>query len=156
MVTIRTVMVAADLSDLSSMVMDYANGLVIAWQAQLLVVHVVHDLSYFTGVYTSDTPLPELQQRLESEAYERLKALCQATLDKQVSYETLIVTGRPVVEIHRLMQEHNVDCLVIGAHSTNKPEHQLFGSTAERLIHQSPCPIFIVPPRKLSSFVSHG
>jgi nucleotide-binding universal stress UspA family protein len=156
MATIRAIMAAIDLSALSSVVMDYANSMALAWQAQLLVVHVVHDLAYFTGVYISDTPLPELQQRLETEAQERLQALCQSALDERVTYEIAIVTGRPIVEIHRLMRERHVDCLVMGTHSTDKPEHQLFGSTAERLIQQSACPILMVPPRKSSNFVSHG
>jgi nucleotide-binding universal stress UspA family protein len=156
MVTMRTIMAAIDLSALSSVVMDYANSMALAWQAQLLAVHVVHDLAYFTGVYISDTPLPELQQRLETEAQERLQALCQSILDDRVTYEVVIVTGRPIVELHRLVREQQVDCLVMGTHSTDKPEHQLFGSTAERLIQQSACPILMVPPRKSSNFISHG
>src|SRR4030095_6614485 len=137
MINIRVILVAIDFSDLSPTVMDYASSLALAWQSQLYVVHVVHDLSYFTGIYHTDTPLPELQQHLEAEAHERLEALCQSQLGTQVSYETVVVTGRPVVEIQHLVRQYNVDCLVLGAHSTDKPEHQLFGSTAERLLHHT-------------------
>jgi nucleotide-binding universal stress UspA family protein len=156
MVDIRVILVAVDFSDMSPTVMAYAHSLTVAWHARLLVAHVVHDLSYFTGIYVTDTPLPELQQRLETEARELLDALCQATLSDQIPYEALVVTGRPVAEIHRLVRAHSVNCLVLGAHSTDKPEHQLFGSTAERLLHQITCPIFIVPPHKSSEFVSQG
>ena len=156
MITVQTILAAIDLSDLSPTVMAYAASLATAWQAHLLVAHVVHDLSYFTGIYLADTPLPELQQRLENEAHERLLSLCQTTLGEHTPYETLIVTGRPVPEIRSLMQQRRVDCLVIGAHSMDKPEHQLFGSTADRLINQSPYPIFVIPPRRDSDFVSHG
>ena len=156
MIKIRIILVAIDCSDLSPTVLDYAYSLAMAWKARLLVVHVVHDLSYFTGIYLADTPLPELQHRLENEAHERLLSLCQTTLGAHIPYETLIVTGRPVPEIRALMQQRRVDCLVIGAHSTDKPEHQLFGSTADRLINQSPYPIFVIPPRRDSDFVSHG
>jgi nucleotide-binding universal stress UspA family protein len=156
MAIIRTVLAAIDLSDLSPIVMDYASSLARAWHAHLLVGHVVPDLSYFPGVYVSDTPLPELQLRLESEAQEHLATLCQSVLGAQVAHEALVVTGRPATELHRLLQEHRVDCLVLGAHSIDKPEHQLFGSTMERLTQQSPCPIWVVPPRKSSDFVSHG
>jgi len=101
-------------------------------------------------------PFSELQQRLEAEAHERLEALCQSQLGAQVPYETVVVTGRPVVEIQQLVRQYTVDCLVLGAHSTDKPEHQLFGSTAERLLHHTACPIFMVPPRQASEFISHG
>ena len=152
----RVILVAIDFSDLSPTVMEYACSLAMACQARLLVVHVVHDLSYFTGIYHTDTPLPELQQRLEAEAHERLEALCQSQLETQVSYETVVVTGRPVVEIHHLVRQYAVDCLVLGAHSTDKPEHQLFGSTAERLLQHTACPILMIPPRQASEFVSRG
>jgi nucleotide-binding universal stress UspA family protein len=156
MINIRIILVAIDFSDLSPTVLDYACSLAMAWKARLLVVHVVHDLSYFAGIYLTDTPLPELQQRLETEAHERLEALCQSQLGTQVPYDTVVVTGRPVVEIQHLVRQYNVDCLVLGAHSTDKPEHQLFGSTAERLLHHTACPIFMVPPRQASEFISHG
>lgn len=146
MVNIHKVVTAIDLSDLSPTVLDYAASLSMAWRAQLMVVHVVHDLSYFSGVYLSDTPLSELQQSLEREAYERLSDLCKTALSDQIPHQMLVVTGRPVVELRRLIQEHAADCLVIGSHSTEKPEHQLFGSTAERLMHMSRCPIFMIPP----------
>jgi nucleotide-binding universal stress UspA family protein len=120
------------------------------------VVHVVHDLSYFTGIYITDTPLPELQRRLEVEAHERLEEMCETTLVDQVPYEVQVVTGRPVAEIYRLAREQKADCLVLGAHSVDKPEHQLFGSTTERLLHQITCPIFIIPPHKSSEFISQG
>jgi nucleotide-binding universal stress UspA family protein len=155
MVTIQTVLVAVDLSDLSPSVLGYASSLALAWDAQLVVVHVAYDLSYFTSAFLSGTPLPELQQRLEIEADERLRSLCQTELGDQVRREVLVVTGRPVAEISRLMKELAADCLVIGAHSTEKPEHQLFGSTVERLMHLSPCPIFMIPPYKESYVISY-
>ena len=156
MISIRSILVAIDFSDLSPTVMDYACSLALAWEARLFVVHVVHDLSYFTGIYHTDTPLPELQQRLEAEAHERLEALCQSQLGTQVPYETVVVTGRPVVEIYQLVRQHAVDCLVLGAHSSDKPEHQLFGSTAERLLQQISCPILMIPPRQASEIISRG
>jgi nucleotide-binding universal stress UspA family protein len=156
MVAIRIILVAIDFSDISSTVMEYAHSLAGAWNARLLVVHVVHDLSYFTGIYITDTPLPELQRRLEAEAHERLEEICETTLVDQVPYEVQVVTGRPVAEIYRLAREHQADCLVLGAHSVDKPEHQLFGSTTERLLHQITCPIFIIPPHKSSEFISQG
>ena len=156
MISIRSILVAVDFSDLSPTVMDYACSLAMAWEARLLVVHVVHDLSYFTGIYHTDTPLPELQQHLETEAHERLDALCQSQLGNKVPYETVVATGRPVVEIHQLVRQHAIDCLVLGSHSIDKPEHQLFGSTAERLLQQTSCPIFMIPPHQASEIISRG
>jgi nucleotide-binding universal stress UspA family protein len=156
MVEMRTLLAAIDFSDMSSLVMDYAHSLATAYKARVLAVHVVYDLSYFTGMYHDDTSLPELQHRLEVEAQERLEVLCQSAFGHEVSYEALVVTGPPLATIRSLIQAQAVDCLVLGAHSMDKPEHQLFGSTAERLLHYLACPIFVVPPRKSSEFVLQG
>jgi nucleotide-binding universal stress UspA family protein len=150
------ILAAIDFSDLSPTVMEYACSLATAYNARLLVVHVVLDLSYFTGIYHTDTSLPDLQQLIEAEARERLEALCQSALGDQVRYETLVVTGRPLLEINNLVRTHEVDCLVMGAHSTDKPEHQLFGSTAERLFHHTSCPVLMIPPRISSEIISQG
>lgn len=156
MIEMRTLLAAIDFSDMSSLVLDYAYSLATVYKARVLVVHVIYDLSYFTGMYHADTSLPELQQRLEAEARERLDVFCQSAFGREVPYETLVVTGRPLAEISRLVQEQAVDCLVLGAHTMDKPEHQLFGSTAERLLHYILCPVFVVPPRKSSEFVLQG
>ena len=156
MINMHTILVAIDLSDLSETVMDYARSLATVWKARLLVAHVVHDLSYFTGMYVTGVPLAEFQQRLEDEARERLDDLCQTTLADAVPYETLVRTGRPAIELNLIIREYEVDCLIIGAHSTDKPEHQLFGSTAQWILHQPTCPVFMIPPHRSSEFVSRG
>lgn len=154
--SIRTVVVAIDLSDLSSTVLDYAYSLAVSCDTRLVVVHVVHDLEYFTEVYVSDTTVSELQHRLENEAHEHLQALYQTELGDAVPCESLVVTGRPVAEISRLLKQYEAYCLVIGAHGTEKPEPQLFGGTVERLLQLSPCPVLMIPPRKSSDVISHG
>ncbi len=151
-----TILAAIDFSDLSSRVLDYACRLTTAWEASLLVVHVVHDLTYFTGLASPDSAIDTLQHHMESEAKEHLEALCQSTLDTALQYEMLVVTGRPLAELYRLISERAVVCVVLGAHSTDKPEHQLFGSTAERLLQQIACPVLLVPARTSSKFISHG
>lgn len=152
----QTILAAIDFSDLSLRVLEYACRLATAWQMPLLIIHVVHDLTYFSGLYRPERALDELQQHMESEARERLEALCQSALRHDVVYEMVVVTGRPLAELYRLIRERSVACVVIGAHSTDKPEHQLFGSTAERLLQQIACPVLLVPARTSSEFISHG
>lgn len=156
MLEMRVLLVAIDFTELSPRVLAYASSLALVWKARLLVVHVVHDLSYFVGLYQTDTPLAELQRDLEAEASERLEALCQSQLAPEVAYETLVCSGRPVSEIQQLVHTHAVDCLILGAHSFDKPEHQLFGSTAERLLQHTACPVFMVPMRQTSTWITHG
>ncbi len=115
--------------------MAYARQLAEVWKARLTVLHVVHDLSYYSGVFMTDKPLNTLQHDLETAANERLDAWREEVCGSDSACEALVLVGRPLAEISRIIRELEVDCLVIGAHSIDKPEHQLFGSTAERLLH---------------------
>ena len=149
MTPVTHVLVAVDLSEATPLVIDYARQLAEVWKARLTVLHVVHDLSYYGGVYLTSKPLSALQHELETEARECLDAWCEDVCSRDITCDVLMLTGRPLAEVSRIIREHDVDCLVIGAHSLDKPEHQLFGSTAERLLHHIQCPTIVVPPQRV-------
>jgi universal stress protein A len=148
MTAVTHVLAAVDLSDVTPLVLAYARQLAELWQARLTALHVVHDLSYYSGAFVTSQPLKALQQDLETEANERLTAWCEDVCG-DIACEVLVFAGRPIAEISRVIRELGVDCLVIGAHSMDKPEHQRFGSTAERLLHHIQCPTVVIPPQRV-------
>lgn len=156
MTEIKHILAAIDLSEAGFRVVSYAQQMAHTWNARLTVLHVVHDLSYYSGVYITSTPLDTLQHNLEIEAREQVADICAEACGPETTCDTIVVTGRPIAEIQRVIHEHDIDCLVIGSHSTDKPEHQLFGSTAERLLHHMLCPTFVIPPARVVDVVSKG
>ena len=149
MTAVTHILAAVDLSDVTPLVMDYARELAATWGARLTALHVVHDLSYYSGAFITAQPLKTLQHDLESEAKERLQAWCEDQWRGDMPYEAVVLAGRPIAEITRMIRELGVDCLVIGSHRLEKPEHQLFGSTAERLLHHIQCPTMVIPPQRV-------
>ena len=156
MTTVTHVLAAVDLSDMSPTIIGYARRIADIWEARFTVIHVVHELAYHSGIFITDKPLDTLRHDLEMEACDRLAVLCADMCDSKASYDNLVVTGRPAVEIQQAIRERGVDYLVIGAHSNDKPEHQLFGSTTERLLLQILCPTVVVPSQRSVTFVSRG
>jgi len=148
------ILAAVDLSDVTPLVLTYARQLTEVWKARLTVLHVVHDLSYYSGAFITSQPLKALQQDLETEANECLAAWCEDVCGN-IACEALVLVGRPIAEISRVIRELEVDCLVIGAHSLDKPEHQHFGSTAERLLQHIQCPTMVIPPQRVD-YVSNA
>lgn len=155
MTAVTHILAAVDLTDATPVVMTYARQMAEVWQARLTVLHVVHDLTYYSGAFITGKPLKTLQHELEVESKERFQAWCQEVCGSEVAYEALMLEGRPIAEIPRLVRDLDVDCLVIGAHRMDKPEHQIFGSTAERLLRHIQCPTVVVPPQRVDH-VSHG
>ena len=156
MATIRQILVAIDLSDIAPTILDHAQSLAQCWGAHVVVVHVVQDLSAYMGMALDIVPIAEWLPRREADARDQLKVFCDAAFDSPQGYDAVVLTGHPVAEIHRLIQERGVDCLVIGAHGSERPEHRLFGSTAERLVHLMPCLTVIVPPTRASTEIDNS
>ena len=59
----------------------------------------------------------------------------------------LVKLGKPYTEIIEFAKSENVDLIVIGSHGHTGVEHLLFGSTAEKVIRKSTCPVLIVRPQ---------
>ena len=55
------------------------------WEANLTVVHVVHDLSTSGRVLMTNEPLSTLQDHLEAEAYDHLTTLCTLADDHEIA-----------------------------------------------------------------------
>jgi nucleotide-binding universal stress UspA family protein len=58
--------------------------------------------------------------------------------------EKAVVRGVPFVEIIKTAKEKNADLIVIGTHGRTGIDHMLFGSTAEKVVRKSYCPVLTV------------
>jgi nucleotide-binding universal stress UspA family protein len=58
--------------------------------------------------------------------------------------EKAVVRGVPFVEIIRTAKDKNADMIVIGTHGRTGIDHMLFGSTAEKVVRKSSCPVLTV------------
>jgi nucleotide-binding universal stress UspA family protein len=56
--------------------------------------------------------------------------------------------GRPFEEICRLAREQNIDLIVTSSRGLTGFKHFVLGSTAERIVRYSPCPVLVVKPAK--------
>ncbi len=114
------------------------------FNAQLYVMHVVHDPF---GVEGWNLPLPSL-----AEDYRNLMIRTRKELDARIAeikshgmeITEVIREGRPVSEILKVVAEEKIDLLVLPAHHESRLEHFLFGGDNEELIRAMPCSILLV------------
>ncbi len=68
------------------------------------------------------------------------------------NYEIFFQEGEPFVEIIHRAKKDSVDLIVMGTHGRTGLDHVLFGSTAEKVVRKSPCPVLTVrlPGRRFS------
>ena len=139
---IKTILVPVDFSKLSGAAIETAKDLVGRCDACIHLVHV-HEFYYSTnfpapvpttiGTYRDDeTPYRTRRLKMLAKRYDLSPEHCH------------YLTGAPVFnEICNLARDISADLIVMPTHSYKGLEHLFAGSTAERIVQHSPCPVLV-------------
>jgi len=68
--------------------------------------------------------------------------------------EPVIVEGEPAPEIARAVREYDIDLVTVVTHGRKGLSRALWGSTAEEIIAEAPCPVLTIRPPQ-HDFVEH-
>lgn len=91
-----------------------------------------------------ETPA-ELQQRVFDAARKKLRELAEALLKSyNVSAGTRVVCGSLLAELAKEPDAMAADLIVCGARGESFIRHLLLGSTAERMLNETKCPMLVV------------
>ena len=135
--------VPTDFSPNSEKAIDYAVQLARRLGAKLTLLHVVPEPSAL------DYSIEGISlKEIEGWAAEAEKRLAQELARAQAEYgnvESIQVTAlHPRDEIVRAATDLSADLLVISTHGYTGWKHFLFGSDAEKIVEQAPCPVVVV------------
>jgi nucleotide-binding universal stress UspA family protein len=83
----------------------------------------------------------------ESVARTELKKLASRHLESRVRYQLVVRTGDPAVMIVAVAEEFAIDLIVMATHSGRELTRLLFGSVAERVIHETRRPVLNLRPQ---------
>jgi nucleotide-binding universal stress UspA family protein len=148
MTLMRRILVPTDFSDSARQALDWAVALAREFKAEILLLHVVENL---TVGYASDlfpVPMAEVYEEIAGYARSELAKLVEEVRGRGVSAETRLAQGTPSAEIIRVAKEEPVDLIVLGSHGKGLLDHALFGSTTERVVRKAPCPVLTSRPKK--------
>lgn len=71
-----------------------------------------------------------------------------------IEVEPVIVEGEPAAEIAKAVRDYDIDLVTVVTHGRRGLARALFGSTAEEIIAEAPCPVLTIrPPQR--DFVEH-
>ncbi len=135
--TLKTIMLATDLSSASYGALDYARKLARQFSAKILLTHVI-DCSAFTPSQKND--LCETIDRAERELQEAVEQLSEDFIESRV----IVRQGNIRETILGLIAERKVDLLVLGTRGRTLNAAEGIGSNAEALLRVMPCPVLAV------------
>ena len=137
-----------DFSASSLEALRYCEPLVRSFGANLHLVHVAAPDAPVAGL--AGMPIV-VSERISTN---RIKAdLDRAVTKSAAKFEQATVhveRGEPYEQICRLARDLQIDLIVIATRGQTGVKHLLLGSTAERVVRYSPCPVLVVRSRHAS------
>lgn len=84
----------------------------------------------------------------------QVKELLSDPLFDGLEVEPVIVEGEPAHEIAKAVRDYDIDLVTVVTHGRRGLARALFGSTAEEIIAEAPCPVLTIRPPQ-HDFVHH-
>jgi len=145
-----TLLVAVDFTLFSEEALLFASHLAEKLEAQLLVLHVIHDPAEAPGFYAQKGKKKKFLQSMEEAAAEMMEeflAKMRNNHPDQLPIKEalpLLVVGTPVTRILEIAEKKQASMIIIGSHGRTGLSHLLIGSKAERVVQLSPIPVTVV------------
>lgn len=144
----RPVLVGVDFSPGSEAALAWAVDAALAFDAPLIVVHVVHDPAEAPGYYL----------RLHGGDVEEIERVAQEMMGEFIAgarkrlprfeevarVEPVVVVGLPAPRIVELAEREGARLIVMGAQGRTALGDMLLGSKVERVTRLSPIPVTVV------------
>ncbi len=148
MLPFKKILCPTDFSEPALTALKRANEMARHFKAELIVAHVIpsvpgsHSFPDPQAAFNFDVPL--YQQELGIYAEKLLKKLVTHKLSPEVRTRDLVSTGEAAPEILRIAAEEHVDLIVIASHGLTGWRRLVFGSVAEKVVRQAPCPVLTI------------
>ena len=139
---IRNILVPIDFSEPSLQALDLALPLLKQFGANLHLVHVFPPDNPLASMAAMPLVVPE--STVARRVRRHLKDVAKKYSIAVGRGNTHALQGRPFEEICRLARERNIDLIVTSSRGLTGFKHLVLGSTAERIIRYSPCPVLVV------------
>jgi nucleotide-binding universal stress UspA family protein len=150
-VKINRVLVATDFSNDSELAVRYGLSLAQEHQAEL---HLLHALPVALSPALATMPVG-----IESDFQRAARQLHLAVPHEAHLWCKVfqaVRAGQPYREILTYAEEHSIDLICLGEHGAGFTMRALFGSNADRVLRQAPCPVLIARPLKPTAVESNA
>jgi nucleotide-binding universal stress UspA family protein len=148
------ILFATDFSFISEYALGDALTLAQAFDARLIILHVVNVSLELCRFHEPHTSFEKIKAEIAGRAEKRMDEFCRKRLrywnsmheSDFTNYEKCTVFGVPYKELLKKADDEKVDLLVIGTHSRHEIDPYLLGSTAEKVLRRAACPVITVRP----------
>ena len=143
-VKIEKILVACDFSPDSGQAFNHALSLAQEFQAELHLAHVIEPPTQ-SDLNLEDTPVSEeIQQDYQDLLSRKLKEMVPVEARNWCTPKTSLLEGQPYEEIVSYAESKDIDMIVLGVRGHGLVKTLFLGSTTDRVVRRSPCPVLSV------------
>ncbi len=124
--------------------LPYAADMARHYGAKLHLLHVTQDVAKAVGWYVPHRSMDELYREIETQAKKEMERYGIEELRGFKDIERTIIKGVPYEEVIKFAGNNKIDLIVMGTHGRKGLDRVIFGSTAERVVRDAPCPVLSV------------
>lgn len=141
---LQKILVSTDFSEESKKALRYGIELARAGGAEILLVHVMEFMVYPSSLGIGPVILATQEKELRDRLDKALAEMRAKDIPATIRSRALLLEGRPFRQIVQAAREHAVDLIVIATRGHTGLKHVMFGSNAERVVREAPCPVLVV------------
>jgi nucleotide-binding universal stress UspA family protein len=146
-IDLQRILAPVDFSPASQHGLAFAGALAERFHSRLHVLHVVEPPVWPEWGYAH---IPRREAKLRRAAEERLPQFsAHCGINSGLIDSAEVRTGEAADEICEAATKHHADLIVLASHGLGGLLHVFVGSTAERVVRRTPCPVLTVRDRAL-------
>ena len=146
-VQLQKILVGCDFSADSGRAFDYGLSLAQEFQAELHLAHVIEP-PVQPNLLKEETFVPgEIQEDYQDLLIQKLKDMVPGEAANWCTPQTSIMEGQPYEELVKYADTRDIDMVVLGVRGHGLVKTLFLGSTTDRVVRNSSCPVLSVSSR---------
>ena len=153
--SIRKILAPTDFSDHAHHALGYARTFTERWDAELHLLNVIEPAVFPTEAGLTPIGTMNLGEEMESSARVNIEKIASSEELAGLKTQTALAQGRASSAIIEYATANDIDLIIIATHGRRGLKHLIFGSTAERVVREAPCPVLTVRPKNTVNKHAH-
>lgn len=147
----KTILAAVDFSEISDAVVSEAATLAKLTGGRVILVTVVQPPLITTEYAPFVENVAAIAAAADEAATRRMTALRNRLSADGIENDSAQLNGAPIGNLVSEAKKRNADYIVMGSHGHTSLYDLLVGSTTHGVLLRAPCPVVIVPSRKVAA-----
>ncbi len=143
----HNILAAIDFSDITPAVVDKAAAIAKCFDSKLWLIHIAAPDPDFVGYGTGPQCERDWRAKVLRKEHQYLHDKALELEQDKINVTPLLVQGATVETILKQASKLKADMIVIGSHGHGALYQILLGSVSQGVVHQSVCPVLIVPAK---------